>query len=281
MNRLSIPTPGWLALNLMHGGETVGLCMLATAMLVSDDSDDIEISRAFNAISAAYDPLEDLRSFWAQQQADHPFLQGNIGPLVDWLDGAPESLNRTVQRCAATLGGVSISGADEQADHDLLARVLQSMRECQAGTMTSGQWKFVTQEQQMLKTALGLDDVYVPYEKVGKKGRKTRGWRRAETLEERLPREGTTFRDQWAGSGVRAVTLARMMRALGLDPTKVTWSLQEADGMMLAIAGVNMVAWEMGEHIELIHDDTYQVAAQAAYAATRDLPPAVLLAPQW
>lgn len=272
---LTTGTPAWLAVQLATGGETIGVCMLATALLVSEDADERLISETFTGMARAHDPLADLQAFWTDIVAQHPWMDGKIGPLVDWLEGASDAMGDTVRRLAERLSTISVWGCDGEADGDLLARVIQTMRAIETRTFHTGEFAFYTPMQAAMMFTLGIDEVYTPH----KDGT-------IESTDKReLPREGQGFMDAWAGSGTRVIGLSYLMRGEGIDPTKIRWTLQEADGMLLALAAVNMVVYNIGENITLIHDrqfqDTWQAAHAAGFKRIHDLPPASVLEPRW
>lgn len=273
--RLSTGTPAWLATKLLKGGETVGVCLLASALLVSDEADDDAIAEVFEGMGRVVNPLIDLQGLWTDVLAQHPWMDGHMGPLVDWMDGASDSIVDTVRELCAFLATVSVWGCDEQADGDLLARVIQTMRMIETKTFHTGQYAFYTPEQAALMSIMGADELYTRD--------KTGEW--ALTSERRTLRNGGSFGDLWAGSGTRIIGQAMLMRAEGQDPTTVRWLLRDGDGMLLALAAVNMVVYNIGEQITLEHDRAFQDSWLAAHAAgfkrVHDLPPLAAIEPRW
>lgn len=269
---LCVSTPAYLASQLMKGGEMVGVSLLASALLASDD--DQEISEVFERMSKGLDPMHDLHGLWVDVLAEHPWMVGKMGPLVDWMDGAPDPMIDTVRDLCRFLATMSVWVCMEEADEDLLGRVIQTMRAIETRTFHTGDYVFTPPMESALAFLFGQDLIFTE-----KKGQLV------ETKKRQLLKPGQRFMDAYAGTGTRIVGMGMLHRASGVDPTTIGWVLQEADGMFLALAGVNMVLNDMGEHIELRHSRVYQDSLLAAHARgltpVWDLPPAALLEPRW
>lgn len=269
---LATAGPAYLASKLKRGGEMIGVSLLATALLASDE--DQEIAETFARMAEAVNPLLDIEALWEGVVEEHPWMDGKLGPLIDWMAGAPDPMVESAREICRFLSTLSVWSCMNGADGDLLAQVIQTMRSVETRTFHLGEYLFAPPHIAALKFLTATDTQY----------RRVDG-EMVLTQERVLPQDGESMMDAWAASGTRVIGLGMLIRMEGRDPANVLWTLQEADGMLLAIAGVNMVLHEMGEQIELVHSRDYQDALLASHAKgftpQWDLPPASVLEPRW
>lgn len=227
------PTPGWLAMKLYRHGYDLAMCLLAAGFLTASDGPgtledgQADACRFYREIAGSDEPDLDLQLFWSTQIRVHPWIDGHLGPLVDWLADCPPVKVPEINKAAALLAEVDIIGAAFNAEGDLLGRVYNELqaiaerrREPFAGTQTA------------IAVALphltGLDNLRKP---------------------------GSAYADLMCSTAIRAVMTAAALTRIGGDPAQVDWYLADCDENLLALAAVNTVAAEMGPNVHLHYGD--------------------------
>ena len=231
MKALINPQPGLIGLRTLKDGVNTAMALLGIGTIETDGEDtDHRIAQGFADIAVDPDPAGFVRDYYAAQAKEHPWVKDCFEPLCAPLR-RPSTQRVTDLRAAASwLSTVAYSAAEHTAGADLLGRVCMEM--------TALTYKRpLTGLDYMLNLAQAMDNAWGDPVKIMKMRSMT---------------------DLWAGSGMRVIGVATVMREMDLDPQQVSWTLYEGDPMMRAICAVNLIAWELGDSIEIEDGSDYR-----------------------
>lgn len=233
---LSTPTPGAIALKCKTAGSATLTAVLGIGVVESDGTPDRDehISDGYADLAADPNPARFVRDYWADQADEHPWLAEHLPPMLEHLrKPSPEQVEGVV-KAAAYLATVKMSGAEEMAGADLLGRCYTEMVAIANRRARPGH---------SFDLAEGmLDSVFQGF----------------------APQEGDRVADLWAASGMRCIGAATWMRSRKQDPQTVTWVMLEGDPLLRAIIGINAIAFELGDKIEILDGTEYKRALLAA-----------------
>lgn len=246
---LSVPTPGWLAARFMHAGIPVALAMLGLAVTLNDgQASDDELDELFHTIENTDDSVWLVNQHYVELEASYPFLLGHLGAITSWTEQPHLEQYNQVRQIACDLKTVAWSQAEPAAGGDLLGRVYNQMTSIGAGRTKVFDYGSIL-------------DAYV--------GMIERGY---------YLYNHASFIDAWCGSGCRAIGFHHLMRDLG-RPTDIPIRLNDPNPLAVAMAGLNMVGYQIGPDVKLHCDREWAEAwgTSTFYGRTasirRQLPP--------
>jgi hypothetical protein len=244
---LSVPQPGWIAVNLAPSGMAIALSTLGLGITLSDGKGgDEEIADFYAALAADYDPVWTLTEHYVDLEARYPFLLGWLAPLTKWTEQATDFQAGEVSRCAKVLSTVSFSGAEEEAFGDLFSRVFAHLNT--AGYKRSVIFDYTPPD--FAELMMHIRNDVIP--------------------------EGGSFTDLWCGTGTRVIAMASAMRRMNRDPHKAAWRLNTPNPTELAMAGLNCVAADLGQDVALACDRQWSEVWAASFPdpyELRSMPP--------
>lgn len=218
---LSVPTPGWLATRMMHAGTPVALALLGIAVTLADGkASDEELDEFFYNLSRTDDSVWVVNQHYVALEHAYPFLSGYLGAITGWTEQPGLEQYNQVRQIACDLNTVCWSKTEPAAGGDLMGRVANQMMSIGA------------------RRTRVFD--YVPI-----------GEAYAEMVMRGLwTRPHGSFIDAWCGSGTRVVALHRLLLDCGYS-TDIPWRLNDPNPSAIAMAGLNMVAYDVGPDVKL------------------------------
>lgn len=243
MDDLITPEVGWLSSNLLKYSHARALAMLGIAVTLNNGmASDDEINDFLLGIADSTDSVYVVNEYYRGLEREHPFLEGFLGPLTRWTEDPvfedyqriPEiaRLLATIRWSVFTQGegvqylpalGIAVPGTLRGAQGDILGQVYNDMTAIGAGR--SRVFHYVSIEESMIDLLVSMGPG--------------------------IARLGN-FMDAWCGSGTRAIALDRLWLLLGLPPKPDReWSLNDPQPMPVALAGLNMVAEQIGPRVTL------------------------------
>jgi hypothetical protein len=242
VNNLSVPRPGWISAKLMPAGSAIGLAMLGVAVTMEDGmASDDQINAWYARIAVDDDPIWEINQHYVALEAAYPFLVGFLGPLTAWTEYPQVEQADLVRSAAQMLSEIAWSHTEPAAGGDILGRVHNDMNAI--GARRSEVFDYTPIDLQAIAAiAQGLDP------------------------------DLRSFMDAWCGSGIRVIGLAKALRIIGGDPAQVRWHLNDPSPMAIALAGLNMVGYQIGPDVTLRCDRRWA----EIWAANRGSDPLVL-----
>lgn len=239
---LSTPMPALVALRLLPAGELTALALLGMAVIESDGgpTHDLRIADAYADLATDGDPAAMVRDYYADQGEKHPWAKDSIGALTEHLVRPAPPLVKRLRIAAEWLSQMSTSGMEHAANADLLGTVLLELNH-------------------LAHRRKGLPGGYSPLALTTLEAAMAAAEGKAVT-------EGSRFADMWAGTGMRVVGHATLLRAMGQDPQKIRWLLFEGDKVARACLALNCIAFELGDQVEIRDGSAYRTEFLAAVA---------------
>lgn len=222
---LCTPETGWIAAKLMPAGATIGLSLLGVAVALNQgQASDEEINDWYEAFATDSDPVYLLNHFYVELEQQYPFLLGHLGALTGWTEAPDIQSSQVAVDATEHLKTIRWSETEPRAGGDILGRVKNQMDSI--GHRRTKVFHYGS----IADAMLGIVE-------------------RGHGLEQQR-----SFVDAWCGSGCRVIGMAQVQRMLGHDTTKTAWRLNDPAPTAVAMAGLNMVAYDIGPDVKLMCD---------------------------